>query len=381
MKKNINKVRIAVIGLQFGGNFPPIYEDHPDVEYVGICDTDKQLLKIYGDYFSFKRRHSDIDEILNSDEYDAVHIVTPIHTHANLTMDVLNSGKHCACTVPMGTTIEELRAIIASQKKNEVNYMMMETAVYTYQFLNAKQMVKDGKIGHIQFLRGAHYQDMENWPSYWKGLPPMHYATHAISPLLALSNSRATKVHCYGSGIMREELIEEYGNPYPIETAIFRLDKNNICAEVTRSLFHTVRSYMESFNIYGDKASIEWQMEDEPPMLFELDEIDSKDRRGRQITHSKMGLLDFHEILPKEIIQSNKINLLNEKNSILPLIDGGAHHGSHPHMVNEFIRSIVEERSPCIDAVTAADWTAAGICAHESAMQGGVEITVPSFRS
>ncbi|HEY3290216.1 MAG TPA: gfo/Idh/MocA family oxidoreductase, partial [Anaerolineae bacterium] len=58
---------------------------------------------------------------------------------------------------------------------------------------------------------------------------------------------------------------------------------------------------------------------------------------------------------------------------------GGGHHGSHPHLVHEFISSIVERRKPLIDAVTAANWTAAGICAHESAMQGGAEITVPSF--
>jgi predicted dehydrogenase len=32
-----------------------------------------------------------------------------------------------------------------------------------------------------------------------------------------------------------------------------------------------------------------------------------------------------------------------------------------------------------IDAVVAANWTAAGICAHESAMLGGQEVVVPNF--
>ncbi|HBM80617.1 MAG TPA: oxidoreductase, partial [Clostridiaceae bacterium] len=45
----------------------------------------------------------------------------------------------------------------------------------------------------------------------------------------------------------------------------------------------------------------------------------------------------------------------------------------------EFVRSIVEDRRPWIDAVTAANWTAAGICAHESAMHGGDEVIIPSF--
>jgi hypothetical protein len=58
---------------------------------------------------------------------------------------------------------------------------------------------------------------------------------------------------------------------------------------------------------------------------------------------------------------------------------GGGHHGSHPHLVHEFVRSIVERRSPAIDAVTAANWTAAGICAHASAMADGAAVPVPQF--
>jgi len=48
-------------------------------------------------------------------------------------------------------------------------------------------------------------------------------------------------------------------------------------------------------------------------------------------------------------------------------------------MIHEFVRSIVEERPPIVDAVTAARWTAVGICAHESAMKGGEPVDVPSF--
>jgi hypothetical protein len=39
----------------------------------------------------------------------------------------------------------------------------------------------------------------------------------------------------------------------------------------------------------------------------------------------------------------------------------------------------VERRKPAVDAVTAANWTAAGICAHESAKRGGAAVEIPSF--
>lgn len=56
-----------------------------------------------------------------------------------------------------------------------------------------------------------------------------------------------------------------------------------------------------------------------------------------------------------------------------------AHDGSHPHLVHEFVSSIFEERQPWPNGNTTASWTAAGICAHESAMKGGERIEIPKF--
>jgi predicted dehydrogenase len=369
-----SKVRVAVIGLRFGGSFAPIYLDHPDVEHVGICDTNERLLYGYGEKFKIKRCHKSIDEVVKSDDYDAVHILTPIHQHAKQSIDVLNSGKHCAATVPAATTIDELKALVAAEKKSGKNYMMMETAVYTHHCLYVKELIEKGELGRIQFLRGAHYQDMSGWPPYWKGLPPMHYATHAVSPLLAVSNTRAAKVHCFGSGVMAEELTKQYKNPYPVETAIFQLEKDNLAAEVTRSLFHTARDYMENFNVYGENATFEWHMENEAPLLFKTV------GNSRATKWEKITLPDYSNRFPKEIAYHFTHSVLfDPDNPHLFVRQGGVHHGSHPHLVHEFLRSIIEERKPAIDAVKAADWTAAGICAHESAMRGGAEVIIPKF--
>lgn len=378
MSDQTKKIRVAIAGLRFGGAFAPIYHAHPDVEYVGICDPDAERLQQYGDKFGFERRHTELEEILLSDDYDAVHLVTPIPLHGKQAVDVLRSGKHCACTVPAATTLEELHAIVKAQRESGKNYMMMETAVYTYQFLHAQRMLEQGEFGRLQFLRGAHYQDMENWPAYWNGLPPMHYATHAVGPLLAIAGARATKVHCFGSGVMREELRQQYGNPFPVETAIFQLDKPNLSAEVTRSLFHTARSYMESFNIYGEQSSMEWHMEDEDQVLFRMGPLE--EGRGRTMAAARVHPVARPDLLPPELARyiTDQIDL-NPDDPHQSVLQGNGHHGSHPHLVHEFVRSIVERRSPAIDAVTAADWTAAGICAHESAMKGGQEVAIPSF--
>lgn len=373
-----DKIRVALVGLGFGAEFVPIYLHHPGVEYLAVCDSNREVLNNVCDRFRLERQFIDLEDIIESGEYDAVHLVTPIPVHAEQTIAVLESGKHCACTVPMATTIEDCGAIVRAARENNKNYMMMETAVCTREFLFVKDMLHRGEFGRIQFLRGAHYQDMENWPPYWRGLPPMHYATHAVSPLLALAGTRATSVHCFGSGRMREELHQQYGNPFPIETAIFQLEDTETAAEVTRSLFQTARGYTESFIVYGENATFEWQqIESEEPVVFRMGPLEPG--RGRPVHHERIEVPDCADRLPEGISRFTKCGVYDDSDPHLSFLQGGGHGGSHPHLVHEFVSSILEGRKPWIDAVTAADWTAPGICAHESALKQGENVIIPSF--
>lgn len=375
------KINVALAGLSFGAEFAPIYLHHPNVQSLSICDSDPEVLVKIGDRFEVEKRASSLDEILADDSIDAVHLVTPIPLHAEQTVAVLKAGKHCACTVPMATSIADLHAIIAAQRESGVNYMGMETAVYTRRFLYVREMIKRGEIGRIQFLRGAHYQDMEYWPPYWMGLPPMHYATHAVSPVLALAETQAKAVHCFGSGVMRPELHEQYGNPFPVETAIYELSSDPpLAAEITRSLFHTARGYTESFNVYGEKATFEWeQIEEEPPVVFRMKPVVTHWGRGNDITSERLDPPDRQDLLPAAIARFTQRGVYDESQAHLSFLQGGGHGGSHPHLVHEFVSSIIEEREPWPNALRTAAWTAAGICAHESAMNGGARVEIPQF--
>ena len=91
--------------------------------------------------------------------------------------------------------------------------MMMETVVYSREYLFVKELYDKGELGRIQFLRGSHQQDMDGWPDYWPGLPPMWYATHCVSPCLAILGKHAESVVCHGSGRIREELIGQVRQP------------------------------------------------------------------------------------------------------------------------------------------------------------------------
>ncbi len=66
--------------------------------------------------------------------------------------------------------------------------------------------------------------------------------------------------------------------------------------------------------------------------------------------------------------------------SHLSFIQGSGHGGSHPHLANEFVMSILEDRDPFPNVFQSANWTSVGILAHESAMRGGQIICLPDYK-
>lgn len=376
----MKKINVALVGLGFGGAFVGIYKEHPMVNSVGLYDADPKVLDEVAEHYGIEKKYGSFQEILEDESVDAVHLVTPIPLHEEQTVQVLEAGKHCACTVPMAISLEGIKRITEATRKSGKNYMMMETTLYTYQYLYVKQMLESGELGRIQFLRGSHYQDMSQWPDYWMGLPPMYYGTHAIGPMVALSGSRIKRVNCFGSGTMEDWLHEQYGNPFPVESALFEFE-NGLKGEATRSLFETARMYQEGMFVYGSKKSFEWGFLDgDDPYITTLTECDG-DKRGKITTCETKTMPNFHTRLPEEIQHftvGDNYDPLNPQES-LAVGAGAGHHGSHAHLVHEFVSSIIENRKPYIDEVLGGNITAAGICAHESAMKNGEAVIVPEF--
>jgi hypothetical protein len=89
---------------------------------------------------------------------------------------------------------------------------------------------------------------------------------------------------------------------------------------------------------------------------------------------------DYAHLLPEEIrmFTTKGVYDLDEQQH-LSFTQGAGHGGSHPHLAHEFISALVEGRSPYPDAVQSANWTCVGICAHQSAMEGGVIVELPGF--
>ena len=365
------KINMAIVGLGFGAEFIPIYQRHPYTNMYAICQRTESKLNQIGDAFGVEKRYTRFEDLIADPNVDAVHINSPIDDHAPMSIAALRAGKHVACTVPVARTVEQCLEIVRLQKETGKKYMMMETAVYTREFLYVKELRDSGQLGRIQFVRAAHHQEMAagNWPKYWEGLPPMHYATHCVGPCLAITGKLAEAVSCFGSGRLSDYYASKYGSPFAVETTHIKLKDSDVVAEITRSLYETAREYVESFDVYGSKASFEWsQLEREDPVVF----VGEKGER--------VHVPDYAHLLPEPIRPFTTKGVYDASDHAhMSFIQGSGHGGSHPHLAHEFVMSIIEDRDPFPNAVQSANWTLVGVCAHESALRGGELVRLPEL--
>jgi predicted dehydrogenase len=56
----------------------------------------------------------------------------------------------------MATTVDECLKLVEAERRSGKVYMMMETAVYTREFLYALDLADLGEARRLQFLRGSH---------------------------------------------------------------------------------------------------------------------------------------------------------------------------------------------------------------------------------
>ena len=141
-------------------------------------------------------------------------------------------------------------------------------------------------------------------------------------------------------------------------------------AHIWRCLYDTARQYRESFDVYGTKKSFEWTLVEGQSHILHTA------KKPEPEIPSPVSVPDYAHLLPEPIRPFTRC-IQNAKHR--SFIQGAGHGGSHPHLVNEFLSALVQDRDPWPNAVQSANWTCVGICAHQSALTGGQIVPLPEF--
>jgi predicted dehydrogenase len=104
--------------------------------------------------FGIPRAFGSYDDILNSDEVDAVYISLPNHLHEEWTVRCAAAGKHILCEKPF--TVNRAQAERAIDAVRQAKVFLMEAFMYRVHPLTARlvELVKSGDIGEVRLIQG-----------------------------------------------------------------------------------------------------------------------------------------------------------------------------------------------------------------------------------
>lgn len=365
------KLRVGIVGGRFGATFQ--FHEHPNctVEAVSDLRADRRatLMRVY----RCAKSHPSLDELLRDRRIEAVFLATPAPDHVRHVVAALAAGKHVLCAVPAALTLDECAELRDAVRRSGLTYMMAETSMWRQNMISAKKFHAEGRFGRI-FSAEAEYHHPgletlwhENGQPTWRhGLPPMLYPTHCTAFLVGLTGERLTSVSCVGWGdddpLLRGN---PYGNPFWNETALFRSDRGTafrVDVYWRGAVLGTERAAWR-----GDRMSFfSPHPNGSGALLIHAGRKTGRDDGGFKIAEPA------REPYAQPVWW--KTEALPE-----PLRHASGHDGSHTFITHEFIDAIVMGRRPEVDVNQALAFTAPGIVAHQSALQDGALLKVPSF--
>lgn len=376
-------LKIGMVGVgSFGRVFVPLFQHHPLVERIALCDIDAGRLAACAMEFNITETYPDLDAICKTD-LDALVVITQHWLHAPQAIQAMQAGKHVYSAVPVisladgNEMLDWCDRVVDTARRTGQYYMMGETSWYRPEAMYCRRRAAAGDFGHICHAEGSYFHDIDSpecslrivwqmrWADRWdmtkSGEPPMHYPTHSIGGFLsAMPDTHVTELSAFGyhePGDDWHRIDTESGNPYGNETALLKL--SNGATAIMREFRRIGTWTYEGFSLYGTQGAFidsfghcRWSTKAAPP-------------------EAPLTVEEMADPLPPDVAKAYD-GCMDEG-------EYGGHGGSHPHLVHEFLTALAQDRQPAVNAWVAARLVAPGAVAHLSATEGGTCLKVPDW--
>ncbi len=353
------KVRIAVVGGGFGSGFQ--WHQHPNSVVTSVSDLRPDRREGLRERYQCETAYDSLEELLKrARDVDAVAIFTEAPNHVRHVTACLERGLDVISAVPACVTLEEAEQLSEAVRRTGQTYMMAETSYFRHYCIAARELFQQGKFGELFYSEVEYYHPGIGNPqsplSYfngertWRfGYPPMLYATHSTGLLVGVTNECFTEVSCLGWGNPSNSALGDnaYQNPFSSASALLKTDAGHQCR---CNVFWDGQAEGERAQWFG--TNLTFYMPGSGGQLFRLQ---GEGAPGWQ------EIPDYWGRIPSSL----------ERNP--------GHGGSHPFLTHEFISALVEERPPVVGLREALTMTVPGIVAHQSALDGGTRMKIPTF--
>lgn len=394
------KIRIGFVGCgQFCQNFVPLFKAHPAVEYIAVCDKFRTRAEDYAQRFGADRIFDTYDEMIASNEVNAVAIFSQRNLHGEMAIAALKAGKHVYSAVPMATSIEEILEIVRLVEETGLTYSIGETGIYRPASIFCRQKYAAGEIGDLVYAEAQYNHDMSRLYGVfqytegdaWRkmaGFPPFFYPTHSTSMVLSATKAHACKVAAFGYEDKMDPDIFGIGknywdNPFSNTSMLMKMSDGSVVriSENRRVAWRVPETYISNF--HGTNASYECSLVQHSyikkaaeGVAVDYEDVSDLLNPIELTTHKNEPDFMQNVVNGQWSAGEAPIQITHRLPSEFADLHTG-HAGTHKFMVDDFCQAYVTGKLSPTNAWQAARYNLPGLIAHKSAIQGGMMLDVP----
>lgn len=213
-------------------------------------ETEK-LIRSYG----VSKVTKDYKEILNDNDIDAVLVCSSTDTHAAISIEAINAGKHVFCEKPVDHSIEKIQAVADALKEHpDIKFQVGFNRRFDHNFAAIRKAYDDGKIGEAHILKITSRDPEPPNPAYIKvsGGIFLDMTIHDFDMACFLTDSDVEELYV-NSAVLVDPAIGEQGD---VDTAIITMKMANGALAVIDNSRKAAYGYDQRAELFGSKGMV-----------------------------------------------------------------------------------------------------------------------------
>ena len=213
-------------------------------------ETEK-LIRSYG----VSKVTKDYKDILNDKDIDAVLVCSSTDTHAAISIEAINAGKHVFCEKPVDHSIEKIQAVADALKEHpDIKFQVGFNRRFDHNFAAIRKAYDDGKIGEAHILKITSRDPEPPNPAYIKvsGGIFLDMTIHDFDMACFLTDSDVEELYV-NSAVLVDPAIGEQGD---VDTAIITMKMANGALAVIDKSRKAAYGYDQRAELFGSKGMV-----------------------------------------------------------------------------------------------------------------------------
>jgi len=232
-----------------------------NLEFAGICDTDRKMLYDKVVKFDLQSVHQYVDyhEMIEQEKPELVAIATESGEHARIALDCIDAGCNLIIEKPIALSIDDADAIIEASKKKGVKVCASHQNRFNKSIQKIREAIDRNRFGrmfygtaHVRWCRDWEYYSRAKWRGTWAqdGGALMNQCIHNIDLLRWMMGDEIDEV--VG---MTDRLNHPYIEAEDLGIALVKFKNGSYgIIEGTTDLYP--RNLEETLYLFGEKGTV-----------------------------------------------------------------------------------------------------------------------------